>query len=185
VEALLVSAGLVFVAELGDKTQLVALGLATRYRLAPVLAGITLAYAVTNLLSVIVGGVLGAALPTRAIGVAGGLLFLVFAWRTWRADDEDGDVEVRAGHVVRSIAGAMIVAELGDKTMLTAATLAARDNPVLVWVGATVGIVASGAIAVVVGRALGNRLPARATRLVAAVLFAGFGAWLLVSSVID
>jgi putative Ca2+/H+ antiporter (TMEM165/GDT1 family) len=74
-EAFLTAAGLVFVAELGDKTQLVALSLGARYRLVPVLAGIALAYAATNLLSVVVGGVLGAALPTAAIGIAGGLLF--------------------------------------------------------------------------------------------------------------
>jgi Ca2+/H+ antiporter, TMEM165/GDT1 family len=68
VESLLASLGLVFVAELGDKTQLVALGFGTRHRVGPVLVGVSIAYAVSNLLSVVVGGLLGVALPVRAIG---------------------------------------------------------------------------------------------------------------------
>ena len=97
----------------------------------PVLAGITLAYAVSNLLSVVIGGALGAALPTAPIRIGGGLLFLLFAWRSWRAQDADDDEhapEVAPGHVVRSVATAMFVAELGDKTMLTTATLAAQES---------------------------------------------------------
>jgi Ca2+/H+ antiporter, TMEM165/GDT1 family len=188
VQAFLVSAGLVFVAELGDKTQLVALGLAARHRLTLVMVGVVLAYAFTNLLSVALGALLGAALPTTAIGIAGGLVFLLFAWKTYRdGDDPVGDeqIDVSPRHVVLSVAGTMMVAELGDKTMLTTATLAARTNPVLTWVGATCGIVASGALAVFVGRALGRKLPAGVTHLVAAGLFAVFGLWLLVASLVE
>jgi len=72
VHSLFIALGLVFVAELGDKTQLVALGFGARHRLAPVLTGVVLAYMATNLLSVVIGGLLGAALPTRAIGLVGG-----------------------------------------------------------------------------------------------------------------
>ncbi len=182
--AFLAALGLVFVAELGDKTQLVALGFGARHRLAPVLTGITIAYAATNLLSVVIGGVLGATLPTRAIGVGGGLLFLGFAVWTLRGGDEDDDELVEDDHrsVVWTVAGAMFVAELGDKTMLATATLAATGNPVLVWCGATVGIILSGALGVLLGRAFGTRLPERVTRIGAAVLFAVFGLGLLVTS---
>lgn len=183
--ALFAALGLVFLAELGDKTQLVAMGLGARHRLGPVLAGITLAYAATNLLSVIVGGLLGAALPTRAIGLGGGLLFLAFAaWNLRRdeGDEDDPDVEVRHGRVVLSVAAAMFVAELGDKTMLATATLAAQGNPVLVWVGATLGILASGALGVALGRVIGARIPERATRLGSSALFAGFGVALIATN---
>jgi Ca2+/H+ antiporter, TMEM165/GDT1 family len=81
-----------------------------------------------------------------------------------------------------SIVGAMVLAELGDKTMLATATLAARDSPVATWFGATLGITASGALAVFVGRVLGDRLPRRATRIGASVLFAVFGVLLLVDA---
>jgi Ca2+/H+ antiporter, TMEM165/GDT1 family len=190
VESLLASLGLVFVAELGDKTQLVALGFGARHRLGPVLAGVAIAYAVSNLLSVVAGGLLGVALPVQAIGLVGGLLFLGFAAWTLRARDagDEADavgergVAIDRRSIVVSVAGAMFVAELGDKTMLATATLAAQGSPVNTWVGATVGIILSGALGVLLGRVFGARLPERVTRLGSAALFALFGAVLLVAN---
>ncbi len=181
--------GIVFLAEFGDKTQLVALGLGARYRLATVLAGITAAYAVTMAISVLGGALLGATLPERAIALGGGLAFLGFA--LWTLLDRDGDDDGDDDAVIRrtatrtgrgalfSVIAAMVIAELGDKTMLATATLAAREYPLAVWIGGTLGITASGAIAVVVGRSLGDRLPRHAIRIGAAALFAVFGLWLL------
>ncbi len=185
--SLLAALGLVFLAELGDKTQLVALGFGARHRLGPVLAGVVAAYAVTNLLSVVVGGLLGAALPTRAIGLVGGVLFLGFAVWTFRGDDEEEDADADVApagdrSVFVSVAVAMFVAELGDKTMLATATLAAQGNPVLVWIGATIGIILSGTLGVLVGRAAGARLPERATRIGSAALFAVFGLVLILTN---
>lgn len=184
-DAFFVAFVVVFLAELGDKTQLVALSLASRYRTLTVLAGITIAYAITNGISVLVGGLLGAALPTTAISVVGAFAFFGFAIWTWRGDDdEDDDTPAIGGRAVLfSIVGAMVLAELGDKTMLATATLAARDQPLWTWFGATAGITASGALAVGVGSLLGDRLPRRATRIGAAVLFALFGLLLLVDAI--
>jgi putative Ca2+/H+ antiporter (TMEM165/GDT1 family) len=194
-ESLFAAMGLVFLAELGDKTQLVALGFGARYRLAPVLLGVFLAYAASNLLSVLVGSVLGAALPTRAIGIGGGILFLGFALWNLRQDGADEPDEAGAGPgiaeatgpshggIVLSVAVAMFVAELGDKTMLATATLAAQGNPVLVWIGATVGICLSGAVGVLVGRSVGARLPDDAIRIGSSVLFAVFGLVLIATNV--
>jgi len=185
--SLLAAMGLVFVAELGDKTQLVAMGFGARHRIVPVLVGMLIAYAAANLLAVIVGGLLGATLPTRALGLAGGVLFLAFAAWSLRApaDDDETDVDgVEPARptrgVVASVAVAVFVAELGDKTQLATATLAAQGPPVLVWIGATLGIVAAGTVGVVVGRAVGARLSERATRIGSALLFAVFGVALLV-----
>lgn len=184
--SLFAALGLVFVAELGDKTQLVALGFGARHRLAPVVVGVVAAYAATNLLSVAVGGLLGAALPTRAVGLAGGALFLGFAlWTLRSGGEEEGSDDAPASgsrSIAVSVAVAMFVAELGDKTMLATATLAAKGEPVLVWIGATLGIVASGLLGVLLGRAFGARLPERATRIGSAVLFAVFGVGLIVTS---
>jgi Ca2+/H+ antiporter, TMEM165/GDT1 family len=185
VESLLAALGLVFIAELGDKTQLVALGFGARHRLAPVITGVVIAYMATNLLSVVVGGLLGATLPTRAIGLGGGVLFLGFAaWTLWNDDDEEEDEGATTGHgsIVLSVATAMFIAELGDKTMLATATLAAQGNPVLVWVGATIGIVLAGTLGVLLGRVFGARLPERATRIGSAILFAVFGLALIVTN---
>jgi putative Ca2+/H+ antiporter (TMEM165/GDT1 family) len=192
VDSLLASLGLVFVAELGDKTQLVALGFGARHRLGPVLAGVAIGYAVSNLLSVVVGGLLGVALPVRAIGLVGGLLFLGFAVWTLRDRDhgigdepppegDDGLASDRRS-IVPAVAGAIFVAELGDKTMLATATLAAQGSPVHTWLGATAGIILSGTLGVLLGRVFGARLPERVTRLGSAALFAVFGAVLLAAN---
>ena len=180
----------VFVAELGDKTQLVALGFGARYRLAWVLTGIGLAYVATNLVSVVIGALLGAALPGDVVAVVGGVLFLAFAvWTLREAGDEEAEAdegqEGTGGSptaVVMSVAGAMFVAELGDKTMLATATLASTRSPVMVWFGATVGIFMAGALGVVAGRVIGNRVPERTVRIGSAMLFAVFGVGLIVSA---
>ena len=192
-QSLLATLGLVFVAELGDKTQLVALGFGARHRLGPVLLGVAIAYAVSNLLAVVVGGLLGVALPVRTIGLVGGLLFLGFAaWtlRDAKADapgdeagiDGQGRGTVTGRSIVLSVATAMFLAELGDKTMLATATLAAQGSPLYTWVGATVGIILSGMLGVLVGRVFGARLPERVTRVGSAALFAVFGAVLLAAN---
>ncbi len=180
-----------FLAELGDKTQLVAVGFGARHRIWPVLMGVALGFAVVNLISVLIGGVLGPALPTRAIGLAGGVIFLGFAVWTLRGDDDDdaaeeatgGDGSGLARRIVLSAATAIFLAELGDKTMLATATLAAKSNPVAVWAGATMGETLAASIGVLIGKVLGVRLPARALRYGSAALFAVFGVVLLVTSI--
>ena len=90
--AVLSAFGVMFVAELGDKTQLLALGFGARYGLRTVAIGLTLGYAAAGAVAALVGGVLGAALPERPIGLAAGMLFLVFAALAVRPQDgDDGD----------------------------------------------------------------------------------------------
>ncbi|MEY3691443.1 MAG: hypothetical protein RJB57_1099, partial [Actinomycetota bacterium] len=91
--ALLLSFGVIFVAELGDKSQLMALAFATRFRALEVLVGITVATAVVHLISVAIGGAVGAALPTDAINVVGGIAFLLFGAWTLRGDRLSEDDE--------------------------------------------------------------------------------------------
>lgn len=185
-DSFLVALGVVFLAELGDKTQLVILGLAARRRAGPVVAGALVAYAFTQGLSALAGGALGAVLPERAVAVGAGLLFLGFALWTLRGREEAGeDAAPRAaGPAVLSAALAVTAAELGDKTMLATAALAARQGPLPTWLGATTGIALAGLAAVVAGRLLGAHLPERAVRLASACLFAAFGLLLLVPAVL-
>ena len=182
--AFLVSFGVIFVAELGDKSQLMALAFASRYRPYPILVGITLATAVVHAFSVVVGALLGAAMPTRAINVLAGLAFLGFAAWTLRGDRLDDDEAARAHRTARSAvtaaAIAFFLAELGDKTMLATVTLATREGLFGTWLGSTVGMVAADALAIGVGALLGRRLPERTIRLVAAASFLAFGVLLIV-----
>jgi putative Ca2+/H+ antiporter (TMEM165/GDT1 family) len=182
VDALLLSFGVVFVAELGDKSQLMTLAFAARYRLVPVLLGIVVASGLVMGVSVLVGAAVGDALPTDAVTVLAGLAFMgVGAWTLRGEDDEDEAVVARrARSAFLAVAGAFFVAELGDKTMLATVSLATRHGLWATWAGATAGMVAANLLAVVGGRALGARLSARTVRLGAACLFLVFGVVLVV-----
>ena len=97
-DAFLISFGIIFVAELGDKSQLMALTFAARYKALTILLAITVATALVHLVSVLVGAVVGVALPTDAISILGGLAFLGFAAWTLRGDElgDDDEAEPRA-----------------------------------------------------------------------------------------
>ncbi|MGN0124145.1 MAG: TMEM165/GDT1 family protein [Rhodococcus sp. (in: high G+C Gram-positive bacteria)] len=181
--ALVLSFAVVFVAELGDKSQLMAMTFALRYRWWVVLSGILFATTAVHLVSVAVGHYLGVAIPATAISIVGGIAFLIFGAWTLRGDSLDDDEQSKAGRVARSaflaVTSAFFLAELGDKTMLATITLATDNNWAGVWIGSTVGMVAADALAIVIGAVLGRHLPDNAIRYGAAALFFGFGVWML------
>lgn len=183
-DALLLSFGVIFVAELGDKSQLMALAFAARYKALPVLAGITVATAVVHAVSVLVGMSVGAAFPTAVISVVAGVAFLAFGAWTLRGDSLSEEEAARANRSARSAVAAASVAfflaELGDKTMLATITLATTEGAFGTWAGSTLGMVAADALAILIGSQLGARLPERAIKVGAAVSFFVFGAILIV-----
>ena len=174
----------VFLAELGDKTQLVALTLAGRYPALKVMAALGAAIVVLQTLSVTAGALISRAVPERGIAVGAGVLFLGFAVWTWRSADEgDEDDATAAGAAgLLSVAVAFFLAELGDKTMLTTAGLAADRGAVPVWIGSLGAMLAATALAVVAGKALTTRVPPRTLRRIGAVAFAVVGTLTLVSA---
>jgi len=185
-DAFLLSTAVIFVAELGDKSQLMALTFATRFKTLPVLLGITAATAIVHAISVLVGAALGASIPTRAITVVAAVAFVGFGLWTLRGDHlTEADTE-RASrpthHAVIAVGTVFFLAELGDKTMLATVTLATKEGLLGTWLGSTVGMVAADALAIVVGRQLGARLPERAIRIGAAVAFFAFAAVLFVEA---
>jgi putative Ca2+/H+ antiporter (TMEM165/GDT1 family) len=189
IEGLLLSIGVVFLAELGDKSQLMTLAFATRYPLVPVLLGVVAASALVMGVSVLAGAVLGEALPTDLVTVLAGLAFLGVGFWTLRGGDDDDDTAVVASRSSRSafltVGGTFFVAELGDKTMLATVSLATRHGLWATWAGATLGMVGANLLAVAGGRALGARLSARTVRLGAAALFLLFGAVLVVDGLVS
>ena len=185
--ALVVSFGVIFVAELGDKSQLMALTFATRYKPLPVLIGITVATAVVHLASVAIGYGLGATLPTGWISLVAGIAFLAFGAWTLRGDSlteaEKAKAERSSKSAIVAVSVAFFLAELGDKTMLATITLATQYGWFGTWLGSTIGMVAADALAILVGRMLGRRLPERTIKYGAAVLFAICGLWLILEAV--
>jgi putative Ca2+/H+ antiporter (TMEM165/GDT1 family) len=187
VDAFFVSLVVVFVAELGDKSQLMALTFAARFKTIPVLVSITVATAIVHAVSVIVGGTLGAAIPSRPITVVAAIAFVAFGLWTLRGDELTSEERARAAavparHAVVAVGTVFFFAELGDKTMLATITLATKGGLVGTWLGSTVGMVAADALAIVAGRQLGTWLPESTIRMGAAVAFFAFAALLLIDA---
>jgi putative Ca2+/H+ antiporter (TMEM165/GDT1 family) len=177
VEAILVSLAVVFVAEIGDKSQLMALSFATRLPLLPVLGGIACATALLTGLSVAVGNLAGELIPDRvALGVSA-VLFVAFGFWALRGPDEAVEEDEARG--ARSLARlpflavffTFTLAEIGDKTMLATVTLAANAPALATWTGATAGMLGANLLAVGLGRAIGVHVPERLLRLFSAVMF--------------
>ena len=161
-------------AEMGDKTQLVALAFAMRFSFGAVLGAVFVATLLVHLFSVGIGELLGVALPTLWITIAAGLAFIGFGVWTLRGDTLDEDdtrTSSRYGPFL-TIAITFFLAELGDKTMLATVTLASqlRDfGPV--WIGSTLGMVVADGVAMAIGVLAGRRLPSRVIKYGSATIF--------------
>lgn len=201
--AFLVATILIFLAELGDKTQLLALVLATRYKAWQVMVGILGATLLIHLLSTVVGAAVGSFIPAGVMTWVAGVLFIGFGAWTLRGDSVDDEVAEkpsRFGPIVTS-AIAFFLAELGDKTQIMTMTIAADPGaalrtfggfaagwlpaaststnrvPVLfgVWMGSTLGMVIADGLAIMVGVLLGKTLPEKLITRISGVLFIVLG----------
>jgi Ca2+/H+ antiporter, TMEM165/GDT1 family len=183
--ATLVSFGVVFLAELGDRSQLMTITYALRHRWWVVLCGIAVASFTVHGLAVTIGHYVGLTLPQRPIAFAAGVAFVGFAAWTWRESRDAGSpVETvqRPHFALLAVISSYLLAELGDKTMLATVALASAHNWLGVWIGATAAMVVADGLAIAVGMLLHKRLPTRLLHALASVLFLLFGLWLLISS---
>ncbi|WP_336084690.1 TMEM165/GDT1 family protein [Nocardia sp. SSK8] len=175
------SFGVLFLAELGDKSQLMALTFALRYRWWVVLAGISVASVAVNLIAAGVGHFLGTALPANAIAVVTALTLLAVGLWTLRdalsgADEADETPAPSTRNAFLVVISAFMLAELGDRTMFAAAALASNNSWLAVWIGSVAGMVAAGALAILVGKLAGKHLPERGIAIASGLLFLFFAA---------
>ena len=169
---------LVFLAEFGDKSQLVTMTLASRHRPWPVFFGATCAFAILNGLAVAFGEAATRAVPQGWIALICALLFSFFAWKSFSAggeEDENEDVVEKPGHSIFGTAFVLIfLSEFGDRTQIAAAACAPHHNPWLVWAGCTIGLAATTALGVWAGVKLIKRISMKLVHRVSGVLFAVF-----------
>jgi putative Ca2+/H+ antiporter (TMEM165/GDT1 family) len=172
-EALLVSTGVVAFAEIGDKTQLLAILLAVRFRAPlPIIFGILGATAVNHTLAAVLGTYIGEWLGQNLSGI---LAVSFIAMGLWTLLPDKLDKQPRLFEKFGAF-GATLIAffliEMGDKTQLATMALAARFNSVIpVAMGTTLGMMIADVPAVYLGDILGNRIPLKAVRIIAAVIF--------------
>jgi putative Ca2+/H+ antiporter (TMEM165/GDT1 family) len=173
--AVLIAFAVVFLAELGDKTQLVVLSHGPRHDRGRLMAALAAAIVVLQAISVTAGGAVGGALPERTTAVVVGVLFLAFGAWTWRgATHADADRTSGAGGPW-TVAGAFFLAELGDKTMITTASLAADRGVVATYVGSVAAMLAAASIALVAGTWVHRRVAPRTLARAGAVAFVVVG----------
>ncbi|MDF3146679.1 MULTISPECIES: TMEM165/GDT1 family protein [unclassified Streptomyces] len=176
--------GVVFLAELPDKTALAGLVLGTRYRASYVFAGVATAFAVHVALAVAAGSVL-TLLPQQIVHALTGVLFLGgAAVLLMKGDEDEEEVRKPENQSFWKVSGAgfmlILVAEFGDLTQIMTANLAARyDDPLSVGLGAVLALWAVAGIGIVGGKALMRRVPLRLITKVAALVMLGLGVWSL------
>jgi Ca2+/H+ antiporter, TMEM165/GDT1 family len=176
--------GVVFLAELPDKTALAGLVLGTRYRASYVFAGVAAAFALHVALAVAAGSVL-TLLPQQIVQALTGVLFLGgAAVLLFKKDDGDEEIRKPEDQSFWKVAGAgfmlILVAEFGDLTQIMTANLAARyDDPLSVGLGAVLALWAVAGLGIVGGKALMKRVPLKTVTRVAALLMLGLGLWSL------
>lgn len=173
----------IFVAEMGDKTQLLLVAMSSKYKIPHILTGTWLATIVLNLLAVGLGAALGNYLDMRLIKTAAGIAFFWFAYAAVREDgEEEEEKEVKHGlGPVFAIFCSFFIGELGDKTQLSGITLAANyagsgiQNAVYVFLGCTVGLILADLIGLIVGVVLKSKVPTGVLNKLSFVIFAVFG----------
>lgn len=182
--AFLVSTGTVALAEIGDKTQLLALLLAARFRKPwPIIAGILVATLLNHALAAWLGQLVAAWLTPQTLRwiVAGS--FIAIALWTLKPDTLDDERLPAHGAFIATVI-AFFIAEIGDKTQIATVLLAARfDSLPMVVAGTTIGMLVANVPVVALGSRFAQRLPLRAARIVAACLFLLLGAWVALAGV--
>jgi len=171
-------ASLIFVvlAEMGDKTQLLAMAFACKFRWQTVMWGVSVATAANHLAAAALGKYLAAIIPMSYLNIAAAASFIIFGLWTLRGDTLEGEDKKYHFGPFWTVTVAFFIAEMGDKTQLATISLAVKYNTViLVWMGTTIGMIISNGFGIIVGNVMGRHIPEKAIKWVSALIFVAFG----------
>jgi putative Ca2+/H+ antiporter (TMEM165/GDT1 family) len=176
---------LILVSELGDKTQLAVVSLASTQRARDVFVGALLAFLVVDGVSLLVGGSLLALLPITVIQIVAGAVFIFFGVLPWLRKEKEGEPKIKTGKFpIISSFSLVAIMELGDKTQIVAITLAAEGNPFLVLAGMLAAFALLTAIAVTIGCKVLCRLPQKWLKIGTSALFIILGVLSIVGALV-
>ena len=166
---------LIFVAEMGDKTQILAMTFATQYKLGSVLLGIFVGVLANHGLAVLVGTYLSDILPIQTLQIIAGFCFIAFGLWTLKPENEENEVQNRKKRnfgPMLTVAAAFFIGELGDKTQLTAITLAANSRlPIIILTGTVSAMMLTGGLGIFVGTKIGDKIPKSIIKIAASAIF--------------
>lgn len=170
-----------FIAEMGDKTQFMMIAMASRFKIRDIIIGSGIAILILNGLAALLGAVISKFVPIAVIRIIAALAFLYFAITSIGDDDEEeeaGSDDKKKIAPVWIVFGTFFLAELGDKTQLTAITFAANEgmkSALIVWLACSIGLFAADVIGMLMGYFLSNKMPTALINMVAFIIFAVFG----------
>lgn len=173
-----------FIAEMGDKTQLMLVALTSKYKLRDIIMGTAVAILILNGLAVLAGGLVGSLIPDWLIKIIAAAAFMYFAITSLIKDDEEENATER-GHfkfAPLTVFCTFFVAELGDKTQLTAMTFGANEglsNAIIVWIACSIGLFLADIIGMLIGYLLKSKTPDGFLNTLAFFIFAIFGIFTL------
>ena len=184
-EPLYISAAVVAIAEIGDKTQLLAIVLAAKFRKPlPIIAGILAATILNHAAAASLGFLVSRWLSGQIFQTVVGVAFIAMAaWALVPDKEDDGALDRSRGGVFLTTLVAFFIVEIGDKTQIATSLLAARFHEIaLVTAGTTLGMMAANVPAVLLGEAATKIVPLQVVRMVAAGIFALIGVWVLLAA---
>jgi putative Ca2+/H+ antiporter (TMEM165/GDT1 family) len=173
----------IFIAEMGDKTQLLALTFATKFKALNVILSIAVATILTHLLAVIAGRMIASFFPVLIIQIIASLFFIAFGvWTLYNNDSGDTDKGNKLPTTsFFTMTLAFFIAEMGDKSQLATMTLSMKyKTPALVLAGTTLGIICADTIAIILGMVMGKKIPQKIVTFISAIIFLAsgiFGLW--------
>ena len=185
-EALLTSTAVVAIAEIGDKTQLLAIVLAARFRKPlPIVLGILVATLLNHAVAASFGYLVAQWLTGQTFQIVLGVAFVAMAaWALIPDKEDEGAGERSSGGVFLTTLVAFFLVEIGDKTQIATSLLGARfQNVALVTLGTTLGMMLANVPAVFLGEAVTRIVPMKVVRSAAAVIFAAIGLWIVVAGI--
>ena len=169
---------LVFVAEMGDKTQIIALTFATQYKVLEVILGVLIGVILNHGIAIALGRYISNFIPMNIIQIIAGFLFVLFGILSLKSDNDDKNTDEKKkkfGPII-TVALAFFVGELGDKTQLTAMTLATEGKyPLFILMGTTLGMLATSGLGILIGSKIGKKIPDIYIKLISAFVFILFG----------
>lgn len=173
-----------FIAEMGDKTQLMLIALTAKYKLKDIILGTAVAILVLNGLAVLAGGLVSEFIPDWVIKIVAALAFLYFAASTIAGNEDEEEENANSGIQFAPLAVfcTFFVAELGDKTQLTAITFGANEGmsaALIVWLACSLGLFAADILGMMVGYLLKSKMPDGLLKSLAFVIFSIFGVYTL------
>ncbi len=167
---------LIFAAEMGDKTQIIAMTFATQYKVKEVLVGVFLGVFLNHGLAIVLGRYISRLIPMGWIELIAGIMFVIFGLLALKEEKGESSGNKKVFGPIITVALAFFIGELGDKTQLTAMTLAAEGNyPFFILAGTILGMIVTSGLGIFVGNKIGEKIPDIFIKVISSLVFVFFG----------